>query len=318
MGYRIIPILGELSLPKLGLSEQEFQKLAGLIDIVYHAGAMVNFAYPYYSHKASNVRGTQEILRLASISKVKPVHFVSTVAVFNTTHYTNITIVRELDPLPECTRIYGGYAQSKWVAEKLVYIARSRGLPVCVYRPAEITGHSENGVWNTNDAVCRIIGGMIQLEKYPKINFNLELTPVDYVAKAIVYLSRLKRVFENCFYHLINPHIQSLQQFAQWMVDYGYPLEEVSYKKWQEDLIKISTSNNSNPILSILPIFFEKVTDKETVFEALSKRPRFENQLTLKMLEGSGITCLHPNEFLGSYFKYLIERGFLKAPPDML
>ena len=72
-----------------------------------------------------------------------------------------------------------------------------------------------------------------------------------------------------------------------------------------------------NPILSILPIFFEKVTDEDTLFEALSKRPGFESQLTLKALEGSGITCQHPNEFLGAYFRYLIERGFLEAPSDM-
>lgn len=40
---RIIPIIGELSKPLLGLSEEEFKALANKIDIIYHNGALVNF-----------------------------------------------------------------------------------------------------------------------------------------------------------------------------------------------------------------------------------------------------------------------------------
>ena len=62
---RIIPVLGDLSKPLLGLTEQEFQQIASLVDVIYHAGAIVNFIYPYSQLKTTNVLGTQEILRLA-------------------------------------------------------------------------------------------------------------------------------------------------------------------------------------------------------------------------------------------------------------
>ncbi len=78
---RIQPIPGDLGEPHLGLDDETFERLANQVDVIYHNGAMVNFVYPYQAHKASNVLGTQEVLRLASQVKLKPVHFVSTLSI---------------------------------------------------------------------------------------------------------------------------------------------------------------------------------------------------------------------------------------------
>jgi len=83
LSYRIIPIVGDLAQPLLGLSEEQFREIASQIDVIYHNGAFVKFTYPYSVLKLSNVLGTQEILRLASQIKLKPVHFVSTISVFS-------------------------------------------------------------------------------------------------------------------------------------------------------------------------------------------------------------------------------------------
>jgi hypothetical protein len=79
--HRIKPVLGDLGEPRLGISEEEFERLADQMDVIYHNGAMVNFVYPYRVHKAANVLGTQEVLRLASRTRLKPVHFVSTLSI---------------------------------------------------------------------------------------------------------------------------------------------------------------------------------------------------------------------------------------------
>ena len=44
---RVIPLPGDLAAPRLGLAPGEFREIARSIDIIYHAGAMVNFIYPY-------------------------------------------------------------------------------------------------------------------------------------------------------------------------------------------------------------------------------------------------------------------------------
>ncbi|MFM6306724.1 MAG: SDR family oxidoreductase, partial [Dolichospermum sp.] len=91
---RIIPVVGDLSQPLLGLSEEDFKKLAKTIDIIYHNGAYVNSARPYSSLKPANVLGTQEVIRLASILQTKPIHFTSTLGFFfNDTNLENKKII---------------------------------------------------------------------------------------------------------------------------------------------------------------------------------------------------------------------------------
>ncbi len=94
-GGRIEPVLGDLGQPQLGLSAEVSGQLAKQIDWIYHNGAMVNFVYPYRAHKASNVLGTQEILRLASQLKLKPVHFVSTLSILYSGSVDDGRVLRE-------------------------------------------------------------------------------------------------------------------------------------------------------------------------------------------------------------------------------
>jgi acyl carrier protein len=75
---RIVPVVGDLSHPLLGLSDEQFNRLAEEIDVIYHNGALVNYVAPYSVSKRPNVLGTQEVLRLACRFKLKPVHYVST------------------------------------------------------------------------------------------------------------------------------------------------------------------------------------------------------------------------------------------------
>ena len=84
---RIVPVRGDLTKPLFGLSEQQFHQLATEIDSIYHNGAFVNLIYPYTALRTANVLGTKEILKLASQVKVKPVHFISTLDVFQSPHY---------------------------------------------------------------------------------------------------------------------------------------------------------------------------------------------------------------------------------------
>ncbi len=50
--------------------------------------------------------------------------------------------VSEEDELDGGTGLTVGYAQSKWIAERILMIARARGVPVTIFRPGYVTGHS--------------------------------------------------------------------------------------------------------------------------------------------------------------------------------
>jgi amino acid adenylation domain-containing protein/thioester reductase-like protein len=311
---RIIPVLGDLSQPLLGLSEEQFQKMARQLDAIYHNGALVNFTYPYSALKAPNVLGTQDVLRLACQVKVKPVHFISTISVVRPNN-PDVEVVREQDSLDDAKMPSGGYAQSKWVAEKLVTIARERGLPVCIYRPGRISGHSQTGVCNPGDHTYRMIKGCIQLGSIPNQDIRLNLSPVDYVSKAIVYLSRHKELLGKAF-HLVNPQPLPLSEMVNYIRSLGYPVEQVLYDKWRSQLINTADSPE-NALYPLISIFSEEASDRDSNTKSKdSAVQQFDCQNTLTGLAETSIVCPPVNaELFSAYFSYLIQTGFLNPPP---
>jgi thioester reductase-like protein len=62
---RIVVVIGDLSQPKLGVSESEWKSLGARVSCVVHNGATVNHALPYTTLKATNVNSTIEVIRFA-------------------------------------------------------------------------------------------------------------------------------------------------------------------------------------------------------------------------------------------------------------
>lgn len=310
---RIITVVGDLSQPQLGLSRKEFQRMASEIDIIYHSAAWLNFIYPYSALKSTNVLGTQEVLRLASQIKIKPVHYVSTVAVFESAAYAE-KIVTESDQPTRIEGMHLGYSQSKWIAEGLVMTARDRGLPVCIYRSPLISGHSQTGAWYTDDFICRLIKGCIQMGSTPNLDYVFDMSPVDYVSRAIVYLSRQRQASGQTF-HLMNPHSLHWSQFFDWINSFGYPIQNIPYEKWQAQLSN-TVHSAGNSLYPLLPFFLKRWSEEQLTIPELyqkDRKPLFAYQKTLDALAGSDIVCPPiDNELLKTYFSYLIRVGFLQ------
>ncbi|MFN6567974.1 non-ribosomal peptide synthase/polyketide synthase [Dendronalium sp. ChiSLP03b] len=258
---RIIPVLGDLSQPLLGLSDEQFHLMAKNIDWIYHNGALVNSIYPYTLFKAANVRGTEEILRLASQVKIKPVHFISTASVFASDEYFKLGVVLENDPLEHYQGLLGGYTQSKWVAEKIIIMARDRGLPCSIYRLGRVTWHSQTGVWNSNDLFYRFIKSCIQLKSAPQMNSMEKITPVDYLAKALIHLSQQSESLGKAF-HLISSHSVSWSQFINCIRSFGYPLQQLSYEDWQALLLRSTEITTDNALYSFVSLAEENTSSQ--------------------------------------------------------
>lgn len=312
-GSRIIPVIGDLSQPLLNLSREQFNLLAAKIDVIYHSAALLNYVYPYSVMKAANVLGTQEILRLACEVKRKPLHHVSSVAIFESTAYTG-KVVREDDSFDQHEGIFLGYSQTKWVSEKLVKIAASRGLPVTIYRPPLIGGHSKTGVSNTEDFICLMLKGCVSMKAFPDIDYLLDMSPVDYVTKAIVYLSQQPESISKAF-HLQHPKPIHLNKLINWISILGYKIEKVSYEDWLNKL-QTDACSPDNPLYTLKPFLLQRWTEEQltaTEIYMQSKRPaEISCKQTLKALEGSGIVCppLNPKLF-SKYLSYLMQSGFL-------
>jgi thioester reductase-like protein len=225
---RIVPVRGDLALPRFGLAEAEFDALASRVSTIYHNGAEVHFVYPYEKLRAPNVLGTLEVIRLACLKKTKPIHYVSTVAVFAGKNSSRENTIREDDEPTQVGRNESGYAQSKYVAEKLVVEARNRGVPVSIYRPAWVSGHSVSGASTTGDLFNRVLKSCVQLKCAPLVDFSLDFVPVDYVASALVRLSLQEKQWNKTFHLVGRQRISWLEAIGS-LQRAGFAMSAVAY-----------------------------------------------------------------------------------------
>ncbi|VEU33646.1 unnamed protein product [Pseudo-nitzschia multistriata] len=260
---RLVAIAGDFSKPLLGMNDVQFKSLALEIDSIIHCGAEVNLIKPYSSLKKSNVLGTQEVLRLATTNgfiktKVKPVHYISTNGIFpvdakayfseaeleaerSTVHLKEDVDLDKFSPF-----LSEGYAMTKWVAERMCAVAESRGLPVSVMRPGNMAGSSLTGVSNPDDLNYLLIQGILETGCAPTVdtNYALDLTPVDFAAKAVTELAtQSPHLAIGQRIHLQSPNKPvGLDKVVEWLNqrDTSKPIESVTRAEWMK---RIATTN---------------------------------------------------------------------------
>ena len=174
---RVHVLVGDLARPRLGLSDRQWQRAAAETAVIFHAGALVNYAYDYPALAPGNVAGTRALLELACARRTKPVHHVSTIDVLGAPA-EQVTFLEDA-PSGRPEVLDTGYAQSKWVAEQLALAARARGLPVTIYRPGSVSGSSATGAANPDDANTRVLLASLALGVLPEMDTLIDLTPVQ-------------------------------------------------------------------------------------------------------------------------------------------
>jgi thioester reductase-like protein len=184
--------------------------------------------------EAANVRGTEEILRLAASSRLKPVHYVSTMSVFPARVPEGSGVTTEAELLQHWQSLPTGYAQSKWVAEQLLGVAASRGIRSTIYRPTYICGSTRSGATNSTDSWSRFIDACLELECVPAIDSDINMLPVDYLARVIVDLS-LREQSMGESYNLFNPETSKLREVITSLLAVSNgTMQEIPMDEWLE------------------------------------------------------------------------------------
>ncbi|BAI76833.1 aminoadipate-semialdehyde dehydrogenase large subunit (plasmid) [Azospirillum sp. B510] len=313
---RLNAVPGDLGKPELGLPPRDFQALAERIDVIYHSGALVNFVYPYSVLKAPNVLATGDILRLACTGRLKAVHYVSTI---DTLLGTRVPRPYREDDLAYRVpvRVPDGYPRSKWVAEMLVSAAGERGVPVTVYRPGLIMGHTRTGATQTNNYLVVGLKGYLELGILPEDENLFDIIPVDYAADAIAHLS-LQRGSIGKTFHLWHHNPIPTMQTYDWVRSFGYRVETVSREVARK---RVLTVGPDNPLYPFVPHFQREnpATAEKSMFHPDIMKDvdsRLECRNTDAGLAGSGIACPEISEALvHKCFEFLVESDFLPSPP---
>ncbi|GCD40317.1 putative peptide synthetase NRP [Streptomyces chrestomyceticus JCM 4735] len=314
---RLVPVPGSLEAPRFGLSPAAWDELARETDLVVHAGAQVNFAYPYEALAPVNVTGTRTVLELAAAHHLKPVHHISTVAVLAGSGAAGVRHLGEDAPLAHPDKISQGYPETKWVAERLLARAAERGLPVAVHRPHEVTGTRRRGVWNTDTLMCALFRTIAETGIAPDLPLPLDFVPVDYTAQAVVHILTHEKP-DGRTYHLTNPRPARLPLLTSRLRAMGYPVETLSHDTWLNRIRALVARHPDHPIAPYLPMSADTPEEPEQAVRDLyltGAVPALDRTNTARAVDDSGIDCPPVDAALiDLYLGYFRDSGFLEPP----
>ncbi|MGB1275339.1 MAG: thioester reductase domain-containing protein, partial [Nannocystaceae bacterium] len=309
---RVAAVRGDLAEPRLGLAASTYRQLTSEISSIVHNGAQLRFDLPYGPLHAANVAGTEALLRFATEVTTKRLTYVSTIAVLDALPHRGRS-VNEDTSLSSWSGVRLGYAQTKWVAERLVSLAGTRGVPVTIVRPGGVAGHSQTGAWNTGDLICRILKGCILVGAAPRLAFDVDMAPVDYVARGVAHLARQSSSVGGV-YHLNHPHPMPWRRLVAWLQFRGYELGELDYGQWLTR-VRESVTDEGHPLAPLVPFLSARLDDDRTLFEARESRPRVACEQTCGVLGQVGLTCPQlGHELFTTWFEAMIVSGFLPRP----
>jgi len=204
-GERAKPLVGELTEPRLGLTDEAVADL-GDVDHVVHCAAIYDITAAEDEQRAANVDGTRAVVELATRLDAT-LHHVSSIAVagdFRGEYTEDDFDIGQQLPTP--------YHRTKFEAELLVREAPK--LRFRIYRPAVVVGDSRTGEMDKVDGPYYFFGVLAKLAVLPRLTpimlpdtGRTNIVPVDYVADALVALMHAdgSTSWDGRTFHLTSP-----------------------------------------------------------------------------------------------------------------
>eukprot|EP01062_Namystynia_karyoxenos_P038724 TRINITY_DN2813_c0_g2_i1.p1 TRINITY_DN2813_c0_g2~~TRINITY_DN2813_c0_g2_i1.p1 ORF type:complete len:1574 (+),score=501.35 TRINITY_DN2813_c0_g2_i1:709-4722(+) len=305
---------GDLSQPRLGMSDLAWNAVRGACGVAINNGAFLHWLHSYQTLKAANVGGTCECLRLCVEGKSRPARMahVSTTNVYDSPELQRRSagrLMEDCDLGDGSDLVGGGYTQSKWVADRYCCRAQAGGLPVTCIRPGYITADSRSGAWGTDDFLCRLMKGCAQLGAYPELGAwcKLDASPVDYVAKAVVALA-LDPAAAVRNYNVVHPDPPPYTALFDALRRQGYELRGLPYAEWRGLLLSTVEAGTPNELAAIVSHFTPSWE------EDMRARPVYDRTNVAAALQGR-VPFPDVGESFDAAVAYFVSVGFLSAPP---
>jgi thioester reductase-like protein len=265
---KIVPFLGDLSKPDLGLEKENLQKLESQLTHVIHSAWAVNFNLGVKSFEDQHIRGAYNLIQLCLSTRTpKPARFFFCSSVSSAAGTPPDQRISE-GPVPQLEFAQGtGYGRSKLVTERIVHNAmKSSGMYARVLRLGQIAGDSERGQWNTTEAIALMIQTATTIKALPTHNEELSWLPVDLAASVVAELAGVAQPIPKIRLH-DNDLVYNIQNriVYHWTRDIlpalhkaGLEFDEVSPKEWVQRLRAGDQDPATNPPVKLTDFFAER------------------------------------------------------------
>ncbi|MEF8723651.1 MAG: SDR family oxidoreductase [Candidatus Accumulibacter phosphatis] len=201
----VIPIVGDLTQAKLGISKTDIRKLKGKVDHFFHLAAVYDLKASAEEQQRANVDGTRNTVQLAEEIAAKHFHLASSIAAAGLFE----GLFRE-DMFDEAENLENPYFRTKHDSEAIV--RQECKIPWRVFRPAIVVGDSRTGEMDKIDGPYYFFKLIQKIRKtfpawMPTIGIEggrINVVPVDFVVAAMDHIAHLKGEDGQCF-HLTDP-----------------------------------------------------------------------------------------------------------------
>ena len=215
-GDRLVPVVGDLSKDALGVEDFDEK-----VDHFFHLAAIYDMAASEEDMMEANVEGTRHVVEFVNAHDVGRFHHTSSIAVAGQFK----GLFRE-DMFDEGQKLPHAYHRSKFESEKVV--REEADVPLRVYRPGIVVGHSQTGEMDKIDGPYYFFKLLQKLrhalpEWFPLAGpegRNANLVPVDFIARAMDHIAHMDDddLYGDTF-HLVDPEPMSvgasLNEFAK-------------------------------------------------------------------------------------------------------
>ena len=305
---RAIPVSGDLTQKKLGVSAEDAKKLKGEVDHVFHLAAVYDLSADAESQVEVNVEGTRHAVEFARAIDARHFHHVSSIAAAGL--YEGV--FRE-DMFEEAEGIDHPYFLTKHESEKIV--RQESRVPWTVYRPAMVVGDSRTGEMDKIDGpyyFFKLIQRMRQLLPpwMPTIGLEggrINIVPVDYVVDALDHIAHQDGIARRC-YHLVDPvgyrvgdvldifsraaHAPKMGLFVNAALLGFIP------KGIRKGLLAIA------PIRRVRNAVMKDLGLPEDILQFVNYPTRFDSREAEALLKGSGIECPNLKDYAWRLWDY--------------
>jgi thioester reductase-like protein len=302
---RITVVRGDITLRKLGLSEQLHAKIASEVTHIIHSAATVQFQLPLECARVVNCEGTENVMALAKAAKnsgrLQRAAYISTAYVCGNREGT--ILEEELD----CGQQFANtYERTKFESEKSIRQLMNE-LPLTVFRPSIVVGDSQTGqttafnvLYPPLKLICRRV--VDTLPGHPQT--PLDVVPVDFISAAINHICLKSDEGIGKTYHLTaGEKATTTGEVVDLAVNYFNQLDPKQHTAPVRFL----------PLESFRAVSGKRLLQALEMYQSyLCTKKIFDNANTLSALRGTDIEPPEFRSYCGAILQYCIDTGWGK------
>ena len=295
---RIVPVVGDMTAPKCGLTAAQIRALDGKVKHFFHLAAIYDMQASAESQRAANIDGTQHALDLAAaIGAGKPAsvvfHHVSSIAAAGL--YPGV--FRE-DMFDEAEGLDDPYLRTKHESEGLV--RGEKRVKWRIYRPGMVVGHSQTGEMDKIDGPYYFFTLLKKLREVlppwmPMLGIEggrVNIVPVDFVADALDHIAHKPKLDGHTF-HLTDPEPMRVGEVLNAFARAGHAPEmtmriDARMFAFVPGSVRMAVGNLP-PVRRFVGMLLKDFRIPKSVLKFITYPTRFDSREAERALKGSGI-----------------------------